>query len=82
MFGNGNVIKNVLVLLLVLVRMYSYSAFSNVLVLIHHQCTRTDENVLSPRPASGVTSVELVPNGDTFLLFHNSQITVIMDPAD
>ena len=49
MFGNGNVIKNVLVLLIVLVRMYSnlYSTFSNV--LIHHQCTRTHANVLSPR---------------------------------
>ena len=41
MFGNGNVIKNLLILVLVVMRMYSYSAFSNVLVLIHHQCTRT-----------------------------------------
>ena len=32
-FGNGNVIKNVPVLLFVLVRMYSYSAFGNVLIL-------------------------------------------------
>ena len=37
-----------------------------------------------------VTSVEqlkssancLTPDGDTFLLFHNSQITIIIDPAD
>ena len=50
MFANGNVIKrNVLVLLLILVRMYSYSAFSNVIILVHHQCTRTHENVLGPR---------------------------------
>ena len=53
MFGNGNVIINVLILLLVLVRMYLNAAFSNVLVLIHHQCTRTctHENLLGPRSA-------------------------------
>ena len=42
--------KNVPVCLLVLVRMYLYSAFSNVfvLVLIHHHCTCTHDNVLGP----------------------------------
>ena len=34
MFGNENVTKNVLILLLILVIMYSCSAFSNVLILV------------------------------------------------
>ena len=57
MFGNGKFIKTVLVVLPVLVRLYSFSDFSIVLVrvLIYHQCTRTGtctrENVLGPRSA-------------------------------